>query len=398
VALAKALRHNSTLTSLSLRGAQLHGEGASAVALALCDNRTVKSLDLSQNRVSQAALKDLARALRLNASLTSLKAENWRDTFEGEGAIAALAASLATNKGLKELSLAGSVLGTGGARLLAPALGANATLTALDLSAPEQAAKELRIGDAGLAALFGVLGSQNVGLRSLTVKGNSMGPEAAERLGGTLALNSTLRSLDCTGCELTSGHVACIMRGVAANSGLTTLALGGASLTEISAARCVADALAVSASLVALDLSFCTLPKDTDISQACWGVLAQGVARSASLATLNLSYSGLTEGGATALAAAAGVSPSLTSLDLSGFPAAKARGIFRDALAINAALATLKCTGNEYDTENVAVTGRLGSAPGSGAPSRPLSRIGSGARLETVGKAPLLAAAPQRSS
>ena len=45
-ALARALRHNHTLSSLSLRGCGLGAEGLKAVARALVENRGLTSLDI----------------------------------------------------------------------------------------------------------------------------------------------------------------------------------------------------------------------------------------------------------------------------------------------------------------------------------------------------------------
>ncbi|GFR43398.1 hypothetical protein Agub_g4477, partial [Astrephomene gubernaculifera] len=163
-ALARVLGsgHNSCLQSLNLRKCQLHDEGVSAICACLVDNRGLRCLDLSYNRVQGqhaggggggagggphhqgggggvgggggGRLAGLERALRLNSGLTELRLEGWRDTFEDAQAVSALAAALAANRGLRSLSLADCCISTQGAAALAAALTANATLTALNLS------------------------------------------------------------------------------------------------------------------------------------------------------------------------------------------------------------------------------------------------------------------------
>jgi hypothetical protein len=206
IALAQALKVSERLESLNLRRAQLHAEGLSALATALADNKSLKTLDLSQNRIqssggarcagclaawlpgclaarmaarrrnetaqlaasraaperrpeprprplSAAGVRELARALRLNATLESLKLEEWVDTFDSEAPLAALATAVAMNKGLTSLSLAGTPLGTAGATVLGPALAANAHLRSLDLRCGRSTGAETRIGEEGVAAL-----------------------------------------------------------------------------------------------------------------------------------------------------------------------------------------------------------------------------------------------------
>jgi hypothetical protein len=50
----------------------------------LVENRVLNSLDLSTNRVTLDGVREMARALRLNASLATLRLEEWQDTFDNE--------------------------------------------------------------------------------------------------------------------------------------------------------------------------------------------------------------------------------------------------------------------------------------------------------------------------
>jgi hypothetical protein len=69
----------------------------------------------SLNRPDGAAVREVARALRLNSVLTSLVAEEWGEALGGDQeGLAALAGALALNRRLTRLSLAGSALQVGG--------------------------------------------------------------------------------------------------------------------------------------------------------------------------------------------------------------------------------------------------------------------------------------------
>ncbi len=146
-------------------------------------------------------MRELARALRLNSTLQSLKLEEWLDTFDSEAAIAALTSAVACNKGLTALSMAGTRLGTQGAAALGPALATNAHLRSLDLSCSRATGTEMRIGEEGVAALARGL-VQNGAMTELNLKGSIVGPGAAAALADMLLANDSLQSLDLGGGEL----------------------------------------------------------------------------------------------------------------------------------------------------------------------------------------------------
>ena len=70
---AKALRVNGSLTSLDLYSSRIGKEGIVAVAEALKVNGSLTSLDLQGNNIGPEGGKAFAEALRVNGSLTKLK-------------------------------------------------------------------------------------------------------------------------------------------------------------------------------------------------------------------------------------------------------------------------------------------------------------------------------------
>jgi hypothetical protein len=72
VALAEALRTNTSLTTLELYNNQIGDAGAVALAEALRTNTSLTTLNLSGNQIGDAGAVALAIALRTNTSLTAL--------------------------------------------------------------------------------------------------------------------------------------------------------------------------------------------------------------------------------------------------------------------------------------------------------------------------------------
>src|SRR3989338_3040524 len=71
-ALATALQHNSTLTTLHLSNNSIGASGASALAIALQHNSTLTSLLLPSNSIGDLGASALATALPLNSTLPTL--------------------------------------------------------------------------------------------------------------------------------------------------------------------------------------------------------------------------------------------------------------------------------------------------------------------------------------
>ncbi len=86
--LAKALKTNSTLTTLILKNNKIGDDGAKALATALKTNKTLTTLNLSDNRIDDEGAKALAEALKTNRTLAIL---NLKKNFIGGDGIDALA-------------------------------------------------------------------------------------------------------------------------------------------------------------------------------------------------------------------------------------------------------------------------------------------------------------------
>ena len=102
--LASVLKDQSicTLTKLWLRECHISGQGASKLAAALCNNPTVKHLNLNRNPIGVEGASSMSDMLQHN---TSLKVLYLCDDSVGEEGVRQLINSLKHNQTLRELYL-----------------------------------------------------------------------------------------------------------------------------------------------------------------------------------------------------------------------------------------------------------------------------------------------------
>ncbi|KAK3819060.1 MAG: hypothetical protein J3R72DRAFT_529307 [Linnemannia gamsii] len=298
--LAEALKTNSTLTTLNLRGNSIGHNGAKALAEALKTNSTLTTLDLWNNSIGSDGAKALAEALKTNSTLTTLNLN--RNSIGGDGA-KALAEALKTNSTLTTLNLEYNKIGDDGAKALAEALKTNSTLTILSL-------EYNKIGDDGAKALAEAL-KTNSTLTTLDLRGNSIGSDGAKALAEALKTNSTLTTLDLRGNSIGSDGAKALAEALKTNSTLTILSLeynkiGG------DGAKALAEALKTNSTLTTLDL------RGNSIGSDGAKALAEALKTNSTLTTLDLWYNSIGSDGTKALAEALKTNSTLTTLDLRG--------------------------------------------------------------------------------
>lgn len=192
VAIANALAKNKTLTTLDISENEIckavsdgpyTANGVKALAEALEENKVLRYLNLSQNQLcgiaaigpimsddeySDEGISALANAMKTNQSLMRLDIS--KNTITSKGAVA-LAPALLVNVALKELNLQGNLVGAEGAKAIGEALEKNRVLTALNLA-------NNQIRDQGAAAIAEALRGNRV-LTSLDVRGNNISSTGA---------------------------------------------------------------------------------------------------------------------------------------------------------------------------------------------------------------------------
>ena len=146
-----ALRINETLKSLNISQNDISDTKMHGMVNALYYNKTLQSLDISGNELSHDLTKNLAHALMYNSFLSLLALGS--NSIGDEGAMH-LASALELNKTLTSLYLRDNMITNIGAIALAHALKKNTTLTKLDLSMND-------ISDKGVSAMCDTFCVQN---------------------------------------------------------------------------------------------------------------------------------------------------------------------------------------------------------------------------------------------
>ncbi|KAL0237827.1 hypothetical protein GEMRC1_012301 [Eukaryota sp. GEM-RC1] len=130
IALADALKVNSTVTQIKLQRNSIGTEGAIALADALKVNSTVVRICLKRNSICIEGAIALADALKVNSTVTWIHLQH--NAIGIEVAIA-LAEALKVNSTVTDINLANNAIGTEGAIALTEALKVNSTVIRINL-------------------------------------------------------------------------------------------------------------------------------------------------------------------------------------------------------------------------------------------------------------------------
>jgi hypothetical protein len=180
-----ALKLNIPLKLLILKNNQIDNK-VIAIAEALKTNTTLLKLALDGNYIISSGVRVLAEALNINTTLVTLNLNSNKIYRSG---ISALAKTLKINKTLKTLYLKFTSIDKEGAKLIANALKQNTTLLKLDIQ------QNSKFGDEGAKEFADAL-IQNTTLTELCVGNNDIRDEGATALATALKTNTTLLKLD----------------------------------------------------------------------------------------------------------------------------------------------------------------------------------------------------------
>eukprot|EP00727_Mastigamoeba_balamuthi_P009294 m51a1_g4988 putative nod3 protein (973) ;mRNA; f:89665-94366 len=170
--LARSLRTNASLATLRLRDCRVGREGVMRLADGLACNRALRTLDLSGSPVGDTGLACLSGCLRANRTLQSLLLSR---CGVGDAGVVGMAKWLEHNKSLRWVDLSGTQ---------SPLPPRTPSLLALI-----GAAANSGIGSEGVVALVAAL-RENTSLTSVEVAGCAAGPEVLSRLRSALAPRS----------------------------------------------------------------------------------------------------------------------------------------------------------------------------------------------------------------
>ena len=176
--------NNSTPDSLNLSD-QCEGDGVSLIAFGLCNNRTIRTLDISNNNISDLGVQQIARALHENQTLQTLNISS--NDIQANGA-KAMAKALHENQTLQTLDISYNDIQVDGAKAMAEALHKSKALQYLDVS-------NNSILDNGVIAISEYIKKNSI-LQQLVISGNHISSKGAKQIAEAVKINTTLRNFD----------------------------------------------------------------------------------------------------------------------------------------------------------------------------------------------------------
>ena len=176
--------NNSTPDSLNLSG-QCEGDGVSLMAFGLCNNRTICTLDISNNNISNLGAQEIARALHMNQTLQTLNISSNNIQVDGTKA---MAKALHENQTLQTLNISSNDIQVDGAKALAEALHDSKALQYLDIS-------NNNILYNGVITISECI-KKNSKLQELVISGNNISSKGAKQIAEAVKINTTLQNLD----------------------------------------------------------------------------------------------------------------------------------------------------------------------------------------------------------
>ncbi|KAJ8397585.1 hypothetical protein AAFF_G00438610 [Aldrovandia affinis] len=224
----------------------LTDEDALALSKTLCNNVSVKALDLRYNKITDEGAKHLADLLQENVALQSLNLMSNDITADGAQF---LGKSLHRNKTLKALRMTGNKMGNRGAMHLASMLQINSSLDDLDISDCDLATQSL--------IAFAIVLSSNKSVRAINLSRPllfSQQEETTLHLARMLTVNQHLQELHLGKHAMRDSGVERLCEALRENCTLRYLDLRCNSIAR-DGARHLADWLKQNTSLEILDLS-----------------------------------------------------------------------------------------------------------------------------------------------
>lgn len=310
---------------------QLGQDACEKLCVAL-ETSLVEEVRLRFNEIGRPGADGLASVVTVSPRLRVL---DIRGNALAAGDVRKLLKAASYSTTIQTLCLGTNRLGPEGAQMLATALERNASVTMLDVSAneigPEGAQKiaallaqptcgirvlELaanRIGGRGAEAIFEGAKSPHSVLERLSLSSNSIGASATamRALNEMLLVHRGLQQLDLRHNGIPGALLAgTLSDGLASCARLAHVSLAGNPIGRNGLTPKFVESLAMSETLLSLDLSSCALE-----SPGCAQIA--DVVRSKTLTELNLANNNIDDGGADAMAKVLPHTARLTSLDLS---------------------------------------------------------------------------------
>ena len=271
--------NNSTPDSLNLSG-QCDGDVVLFIAFGLCINRTIRTLDISNNNITDLGAQEIAEALHENTTLQMLNISYNIVQFHG---VKAIAGALHNNRTLQNLDISNNNIHDEGAKVIAEALYENRTLQKLDISYNN-------ILDDGAIAISECI-KKNLTLQQLGISGNNVSVEGAINIAEAVKINTTLQNLDISNNGISNDGAKFISDCLKHNNSLQELNLSRSEMTN-EGVKQLSEAIKINKALLKLDISknFITTEAIVDFLKA---VVCNSVLQSLNITHINITKCGL---------------------------------------------------------------------------------------------------------
>ena len=234
--------NNSTPDSLNLSG-QCDRDVLLFIAFGLCSNRTIFTLDISNNKINDLGAQEIAKALYENSTLQTLNISYNIIHFHG---VKAIAEALHKNRTLQILDISNNNIHIQGAKVMAEALYKNRTLQKLDISYNH-------ILDDGAIAVSECI-KKNSTLQQLVISGNNVSVEGAIKIAEAGKINTTLQNLDISNNGISNDGAKFISDCLEHNNNLQELNLSRSEITN-EGVKQLFEAIRINTALLKLDIS-----------------------------------------------------------------------------------------------------------------------------------------------
>lgn len=214
IAISKGFPGRDEIETFSAHDASL-SEASLLLLAELFEKLTIKSIDLSGNHFTPAAVDRLSKALAATTTLEELNLANANVDSTGAAALASL---FSTNPNLAVLNLTGNAIDADGAAALAAAA-ADSKLRAINLA-------NNRLGDAGASALVSLVRT-NKSINTIHLQGNAITDAGAIALAEALVNSVSVNTVDLSNNEIAAAGALALRNAFSTNTELSSIDLSG---------------------------------------------------------------------------------------------------------------------------------------------------------------------------
>ena len=204
------------LEKLNMHSNRLGDHGAELLsAEGITNTKTLRALNISDNKIGPSGTTAIANALRNNTSLEELDISHNK---LGDHGAQLLSEGITNTKTLRVLNISGNNIGPSGTTAIANTLTNNTSLEELDINYN-------KLGDHGAELLSeGIMNTKT--LRVLNINDNNIGPSGTTSIANALVNNTSLEELDMHGNGIGQDEAIAIAKAITNNKTLNTLRLG----------------------------------------------------------------------------------------------------------------------------------------------------------------------------